>query len=108
MTDWSPEEAARLDREDELGLSSRRPDGTLRPFITIWFVRHGDEVIVRSAYGPANGWYRRALASGPGGSASPASSVTSPSTLPITVPMKRTPRRTRPSTAATRKVSSPP
>ena len=66
MTDWSPEEAARLDREDELELSSRRPDGTLRPFITIWFVRHGDDVIVRSAYGPANGWYRRALASGAG------------------------------------------
>ena len=66
MTDWTPDEAARLDREDELELSSRRQDGTLRPFITIWFVRHDDEVIVRSAYGPTNGWYRRALASGAG------------------------------------------
>jgi hypothetical protein len=66
VSDWTPDEAARLDREDELGLASRRADGTLRPFATIWFVRHGDDLYVRSAYGPDNGWYRRASASGTG------------------------------------------
>jgi len=63
MSTWTHDEASRLDREDELELSSHRPDGSLRPWARIWFVRHGDEVYVRSAYGPDNGWYRRALAS---------------------------------------------
>ena len=63
MSSWTREEASRLDGEDELEVSSRRPDGSLRPWVRIWFVRHGDEVHVRSAYGPENGWYRRALAS---------------------------------------------
>jgi hypothetical protein len=34
--------------------------------VTIWAVRAGDDLYVRSAYGPANGWYRRARASGEG------------------------------------------
>jgi hypothetical protein len=63
MSSWTEDETARLDREDELELSSRRPDGTLRPWARIWFMRHGAEVYVRSAYGPSNGWYRRALTS---------------------------------------------
>ena len=63
MTSWTLDETSILDSEDELELASRRPDGTLRPWARIWFVRHGDEVYVRSAYGPDNGWYRRALAS---------------------------------------------
>jgi hypothetical protein len=66
MSAWTPEEEASLDGEDELELASRRPDETLRPFVTIWFVRHGDDLYVRSAYGPQNGWYRRALSSGAG------------------------------------------
>ena len=32
----------------------------------MWVVRVGDEVYVRSAYGPGNPWYRRATASGVG------------------------------------------
>lgn len=32
----------------------------------MWVVRVGDDVYVRSAHGPANGWYRRAVASGTG------------------------------------------
>ncbi len=51
---------------DELHLASRRADGTLRAFITIWAVAVDGELFVRSAYGPENGWYRRALASGTG------------------------------------------
>ena len=34
--------------------------------MTVWFVRIDDELYVRSAYGPENGWFRRALASGEG------------------------------------------
>jgi hypothetical protein len=63
---WTPDELARIGRTDELEISSRRPDGTLRPFVTIWTVRSGEEVYVRSAYGYDNGWFQRALRSGEG------------------------------------------
>ena len=32
----------------------------------MWVVRSGDGLYVRSAYGPGNPWYRRAVASGTG------------------------------------------
>lgn len=39
---------------------------SLRPFATIWAVRAGDDIYVRSARGPSNGWFRRAVSSGEG------------------------------------------
>ncbi|HEX7400250.1 MAG TPA: DUF2255 family protein [Candidatus Limnocylindrales bacterium] len=66
MTAWTADELARIGRATELDIASRRPDGTLRPFVTIWVVRVGDDVYVRSAYGYANPWFQRALASGEG------------------------------------------
>jgi len=63
MSDWTSDELERLGRADELGISSRRPDGSLRPFVTIWVVRLGDDIYVRSAYGHDNPWFQRALAS---------------------------------------------
>jgi hypothetical protein len=65
-TGWTGEELTRIGGADEVRISSRRADGSLRPFITIWVVRLGDELYVRSAYGPENGWFRRARASGEG------------------------------------------
>ena len=62
MSDWTIDELTRLGRADELGIASRRPDGSLRPFVTIWFVRLGDDIFVRSAYGHDNPWFQRALA----------------------------------------------
>jgi hypothetical protein len=66
MTTWTDEELSRLGEAEELQLASVRPDGTLRPYVTMWVVRAGDDVYVRSAYGPTNPWYRRAKASGAG------------------------------------------
>jgi hypothetical protein len=66
VTAWTADELARIGRATELHIASRRPDGTLRPFVTIWVVRVGDDVYVRSAYGYANPWFQRALASGEG------------------------------------------
>ena len=34
--------------------------------MTVWFARVGGDLYVRSAHGPENGWFRRALASGEG------------------------------------------
>lgn len=66
MSGWTADELDRIGEADELQIASRRADGSLRKFITIWVVRAGNEVYVRSAYGLDNPWYRRALASGAG------------------------------------------
>ena len=60
---WSADELRALGQADELQLASRRPDGTLRPYVTMWVVRSGEDLYLRSAYGPDNPWYRRALSS---------------------------------------------
>jgi hypothetical protein len=66
MTAWTPEELTRIGGAEELQVSSRRSDGTLRRFVTIWVVRVGDDLYVRSAFGPDNPWFVRAQASGAG------------------------------------------
>ena len=66
MTAWSSDELTRIAEATELRLASRRPDGSMRPFVTMWVVRSGDDLYVRSAYGRSNPWFRRALASGEG------------------------------------------
>jgi hypothetical protein len=63
MLTWTNDELSRIGNADELRLASRRPDGTLRPYVTMWVVRAGDDLYVRSAYGSDNPWYRRAKAS---------------------------------------------
>ena len=66
MTTWSSEELGRIGQAEELQIASARPDGTMRPYVTIWVVRVGDDLYVRSAYGPNNPWFVRARASGTG------------------------------------------
>ena len=63
MNTWPRGELERIGAAEEVGLASRRPDGSLRPYVTMWVVRAGDDLYVRSAYGPGNPWYRRATAS---------------------------------------------
>jgi hypothetical protein len=62
MTAWTADELDRIGRATEVAVASRRTDGTLSPYVTIWGVRSGDDIYIRSAYGPGNGWYRRAKA----------------------------------------------
>jgi hypothetical protein len=66
MTAWTPDELTRIGEAEELQVSSLRPDGSLRPYVTIWVVREGDDLYIRSAFGPDNGWYVRAKRSGAG------------------------------------------
>jgi hypothetical protein len=63
---WTDDELARYGDATEVEVSSRREDGSLRPYVTIWLVRVGSDLYIRSAHGPDNPWYRRALASGAG------------------------------------------
>jgi len=66
MSAWTNDELEAIGGADELRIASRRPDGSLRPYITIWVVRSGDQVYVRSAYGYDNPWFQRALRAGEG------------------------------------------
>ena len=66
MTTWTTDDLDRIGTAEELELTSHRDDGSLRPYVTMWVVRVDDDVYVRSAHGPGNGWYRRAVASGTG------------------------------------------
>lgn len=63
---WSADELRRIGEVSELRIASERPDGTLRPFATIWHSPLDGELYVRSAHGPENGWFRRALRAGVG------------------------------------------
>jgi hypothetical protein len=66
MAGWTEDELAKIGGTDEIKVSSVRADGSLRRFVTIWVVRSGDELYVRSAYGPHAAWFRRARTSGVG------------------------------------------
>jgi hypothetical protein len=61
MTDWTTEELDKIDAADELEIAARRPDGTLRPYTTIWVVRVGDDLYVRSYRGRDGAWFRSVL-----------------------------------------------
>ena len=61
MTTWTSEELARIGTAEELEIASTRNDGTLRKFVTIWVVRHGDELYVRPVNGRTSGWFRGVL-----------------------------------------------
>ncbi len=66
MTTWTNDELLGIGNAQELQLASTRADGSLRPYTTMWVVRVGDEIYVRSAGGPERPWYRHAKASGAG------------------------------------------
>jgi hypothetical protein len=63
---WTDDELRRIGAATELQIASRRRDGSLRPYVTIWTVRAGDGLYESSAYGTGNPWFRRATASGTG------------------------------------------
>ena len=60
MTTWTSGELEKVGRAEELRLASVRGDGTLRNPVTMWVVRHGDDLYVRSVNGRTGGWFRGA------------------------------------------------
>jgi hypothetical protein len=58
MSTWTSEELDRIGGAEELEIASVRRDGTLRKPVTIWVVRHGDDLYVRSVYGRGSSWFR--------------------------------------------------
>jgi hypothetical protein len=60
MTAWTNDELTTIGAADELELTSLRHDGTLRKPVTIWIVRHGDDLYVRAYKGSDAAWFRGA------------------------------------------------
>jgi hypothetical protein len=55
---WTSDELVKIGSADELQIAAIRPDGTLRKPVTIWVVRLGDDLFVRSVNGPNSAWFR--------------------------------------------------
>ena len=58
MTGWTSEELTKIEAADELEIASIRLDGTLRNLVTIWVVRLGDDLYIRSVNGRTGAWFR--------------------------------------------------
>ena len=61
MTMWTNDERNKVGSADELEIASLRQDGTLRKSRTIWVVRVGDDLYVRSVNGRGSDWFRGVL-----------------------------------------------
>lgn len=57
---WTADELEWIGGAEELTLASVRPNGTLRQPVTMWVVRHGDDLYVRSVNGRGSSWFRGA------------------------------------------------
>lgn len=58
MTTWTSDELDKIGTAEEVQIASLRRDGTLRKPVTIWVVRHGDDLYVRSVNGRSAAWFR--------------------------------------------------
>lgn len=59
MAAWTGDELKRIGSAEEIQIAAQRPDGTLRDRVTVWAVRQGDAIYVRSAVRGRNAaWYQ--------------------------------------------------
>ena len=61
MRDWTADELDTIGATEELDIAPLRPDGSPRPYTTIWAVRVGGDLYVRSWRGRDGAWFRAAL-----------------------------------------------
>jgi len=62
MTAWTNDELDAIGTAEELELASVRDDGRQRNPVTMWVVRSGDDLYVRSVNGRGSSWFRGAQA----------------------------------------------
>ena len=62
MKTWTRDELNRFGAAEEIEVTPLGRHGTLRKAVTIWIVRLGDDLYVRSAYGRGSAWFRAARA----------------------------------------------
>jgi hypothetical protein len=62
MSAWMTDDLDGIGTADELELTTLRSDGTPRKPVTIWVVRNGDDLFIRSWRGERAAWFRSAQA----------------------------------------------
>jgi hypothetical protein len=55
---WKSEQLDRLGRAEEVQIATIGIDGALRKPVTVWAVRHGDDLYLRSVGGRDGRWFR--------------------------------------------------
>ena len=58
MTQWTSDQLDKFGKAEEVQVASVRRDGTLRKPVTVWVVRHGNALYVRSVRGRSSHWFR--------------------------------------------------
>ena len=64
MTAWTDEDLAAIGDAREPLIAAARGDGAFRSDVTVWIVRVGDDLYMRSWRGRGGSWFRQALRSG--------------------------------------------
>jgi hypothetical protein len=60
MSQWEQDHLEAIGGAKEIKVSSPHEDGSMDEAVTIWVVRVGDELFVRSVRGEHGAWYQRA------------------------------------------------
>ena len=60
MTQRTSEQLDTIGNAEEVQIASVRRDGTLRKPVTVWAVRYGDDIYLRSVRGRSGHWFRGA------------------------------------------------
>ena len=63
MSTWTADELTRIGAAEELEVAFLRDDATLGKPRTVWVVREGDVLYVRSVYGRDSAWFRGVMRS---------------------------------------------
>jgi hypothetical protein len=58
MTQWKGDQLDKLGKAEEVQIASAKRDGALRKPVTVWAVRHGEDLYVRSVGGRNGHWFR--------------------------------------------------
>ena len=58
MTQWTSDQLEKFGKAEEVQIASVGRDGKLRKPVTVWAVRHGDDLYVRSVRGRDGQWFR--------------------------------------------------
>lgn len=61
MTTWTSDELNKIGNAEGLQIASLRSDNSLRKPVTIWVVRLGNDLYVRSVNGRGSNWFRGTL-----------------------------------------------
>src|SRR6266581_3513834 len=58
MAAWTRDELSKIARAEEVDVAAITRAGSVRNRVTIWAVRHGDELFIRSIRGRDGAWFR--------------------------------------------------